>query len=150
MPQSHNHFRMFRPLLSDRGSCWAALSENVRPAQKSLVEQRVLQMWPVEKHMSGYHCLHRLLDVGEFMDSCDLSRRPGRWGSGRDMTSWWEAEQDNTLPSLKVKFEDVRMWGCSAVLKPIQPGNAGACAAMIRRPAAPEVPSGWRVTLSHN
>lgn len=48
--------------------------------------------------------------------------------------------------SLKVKFEDV----CSSVaLKPIHPGNAGACVVMVRRPTAPWVPPGGRESHSH-
>ena len=107
MPQSHTYFRVFRPLFSDRGSCWAALSKNVRPAQKSLVEQRVLQMWPVQKHMSGYHCLHRLLYVVEFMDSGDLSRRRGEGGRA---AGTWPAEGKR---SRSTHFHPQgEIWGC--------------------------------------
>lgn len=145
VPQSHTYFRMFGPLFSDPGSCWAALSKNVRPAQKSLVAQRVLQMSTRSKAHEWLSLSS--LYVVEFMDSGDLSRRRGGREGGRDMTSWREAEPVNTLPPSRW---NLRMWGCSAALKPIQLGKVGACAAVIRRPAAPEAPSGQRVTLSHN
>lgn len=105
VPQSHTYFRMFGPLFSDPGSCWAALSKNVRPAQKSLVAQRVLQMSTRSKAHEWLSLSS--LYVVEFMDSGDLSRRQGEGGRA---PGTWPAEGKR---SRSTHFHPQgEIWGC--------------------------------------